>query len=266
MTFEQKNENAASVSQGRFMFVATAGGPSAFQSFLRGNPNGACAACTYTEAETRHRRAAALQPLRVLRAGHVAGRLELHRGLRRALFAVSADDGEEQPAGHLRSARYNAASAPTFANAAGTLINRTTAISLVGIIQAGVNSPYGAAIYEFKKDSIQPRIGFSWDPALERRHHRPRRLRHLLRPAAGRHLRAELVHDAADRQQRHVHSIRGSAIRRPGRRRRRRACGRLIATATDFDNPRMMQWNVGVTRRLCATRVGRSELRRQPRR
>ncbi|HUQ89009.1 MAG TPA: carboxypeptidase regulatory-like domain-containing protein, partial [Vicinamibacterales bacterium] len=50
-TFEQKNENAASRSQGAFSFVATTGGPSAFQSFLRGNANGACAACTYTEAE-----------------------------------------------------------------------------------------------------------------------------------------------------------------------------------------------------------------------
>src|SRR4029079_16591309 len=37
VTFEQKNENAASVSQGRFTFVATGGGPTAFQSFLRGN-------------------------------------------------------------------------------------------------------------------------------------------------------------------------------------------------------------------------------------
>ena len=50
-TFEQKNENATSRSQGTFGFFATANGPSAFQSFLRGNASGACVSCTYTEAE-----------------------------------------------------------------------------------------------------------------------------------------------------------------------------------------------------------------------
>lgn len=50
-TFEQKNENAASRSQGGFSFAATTGGATAFQDFLRGNRDGSCTACSYTEAE-----------------------------------------------------------------------------------------------------------------------------------------------------------------------------------------------------------------------
>ena len=38
------------------------------------------------------------------------------------------------------------------------------------------------------------------------------------------------------------------------------------ATGTDFNNPRMMQWNVGVTRRMAQLGDRRSQLRRQPRR
>ena len=40
-TFEQKNENAANVTQGSFCFVATSGGnATAFQNFLPGNADG----------------------------------------------------------------------------------------------------------------------------------------------------------------------------------------------------------------------------------
>ena len=50
-TFEQKNENAASRSQGGFSFAATTGGATAFQNFMRGNRDATCTACSYTEAE-----------------------------------------------------------------------------------------------------------------------------------------------------------------------------------------------------------------------
>ena len=61
--------------------------------------------------------------------------------------------------------RYDAAQAPPFANEGGTLIDVTRGDLLVGIIQAGVNSPFGRAIYAFKKNAIQPRVGFSWSPS-----------------------------------------------------------------------------------------------------
>ena len=117
-------------------------------------------ACTYTEAE----RDIDLQ-LRFNRFEFYAQdtwrpRVGPHGRLRRSLLAVSADDRREQPAGDVRSVAYNAAAAPPFANAAGTLIDRTRGDLLVGIIQGGVNSPYGDGIYEFKKNS---------DPAAHRR-------------------------------------------------------------------------------------------------
>jgi hypothetical protein len=88
-SFEQKNENAINNTQGSFNFVATANGPTAFQSFLRGNPNNACAACTYTEAEKDLAVVSRLSPtsdhpwtwrsiVRVLRGDHLGnGRLPL---------------------------------------------------------------------------------------------------------------------------------------------------------------------------------------------
>src|SRR5450759_2339285 len=53
LTFEQKNENAANVTQGSFSLGATTGANArtAFQNFLMGNADGLCASCSYTEAE-----------------------------------------------------------------------------------------------------------------------------------------------------------------------------------------------------------------------
>ena len=153
-TFEQKNENAASRSQGAFSFVATTGGPSAFQSFLRGNANGACTGCTYTEAE----RDIDLN-LRFNRFEFYAqdtwrpsARLTVDYGLRYSLYPPITDQNNQLVT--FDPSTYNAAQAPPFANAGGTLIDRTQGNLLVGIIQGGVNSPYGDAIYKFQKDSL----------------------------------------------------------------------------------------------------------------
>ena len=43
------------------------------------------------------------------------------------------------------------------------MIDRTQGNLLDGIIQGGVNSPYGDGIYEFKKNSWQPRVGMAYD-------------------------------------------------------------------------------------------------------
>jgi hypothetical protein len=189
VTFEQKNENAASVSQGRFTFVATAGGASAFQSFLRGNNDSTCAACSYTEAERdidlnlRFNRFE-FYAQDTWRAG---SNLTVDYGVRYSLYPPITEQNNLLVT--FDPSVYNAATAPTFADAAGTLINRNGDL-LDGIIQAGVNSPFGRGIYAFKKNSIQPRIGFSWDPASSGETIIRERLRHLLRPAAGRQLRA----------------------------------------------------------------------------
>ena len=72
--FEQKNENANNETQGRYTF-ATGGGRTAFQNFLTGNRDRLCGTpCTYAEVGDRHHQPAAVQPLRDVRAGHVAAR------------------------------------------------------------------------------------------------------------------------------------------------------------------------------------------------
>ena len=53
---------------------------------------------------------------------------------------------------------YSNAAASPYANAAGTLVNYAVGDPLSGLIIAGKNSPYGRAIYAFKKDAIQPRF------------------------------------------------------------------------------------------------------------
>jgi hypothetical protein len=247
-TFEQKNENAASRSQGAFSFVATTGGPSAFQSFMRGNANSACTGCTYTEAE----RDIDLN-LRFNRFEFYAqdtwrptARLTVDYGLRYSLYPPITDQKNQLVT--FDPSTYNAAQAPPFANAGGTLIDRTQGNLLVGIIQGGVNSPYGDAIYKFEKNSWQPRAGMAYDLSGTATRSSAA-LRHLLRSAAGRHLRAELVHHAADRQQRRLHQP-DAVQSRAGQTPTTTGVRAIIASGTDFKNPRTMQWNVGVTRRI----------------
>ena len=244
--------------------MATAGGPSAFQSFLRGNAR-----------RHVHRRAPIPKPSATSTCSCAStassstrrtpgGRARADGRLRRALFAVSADDGQEQPAGHLRPVdvqrRLRAAVCQRRRHAdrphGGDL--------LVGIIQAGVNSPYGDGIYEFKKDSIQPRIGVAWDLSGDGDT--------ILRGAYGIYYDQPLVGIFEQNSFTMPPIVNNVTFTNPplanpagGQTPTTTGVRTIIATGTDFDNPRMMQWNVGVTRRL-ARGCGRSQLRRQPRR
>ena len=164
MTFEQKNENAANVTQGSFSFVA-GGGFSAFQNFVRGNRDGACTACSYTEAErdvTNHLRFSRYE-MYAQDSWRARPNLTVDLGVRYSLFPPITDTNNMLVT--FDPSVYKAASAPPYANAAGTLVDYSVGDPLVGLIIAGKNSPYGDAIYAFKKNSIQPRIGFTLDPA-----------------------------------------------------------------------------------------------------
>jgi hypothetical protein len=248
-SFEQKNENAASVSHGRFTFQATTGGPSAFQSFLRGNNGALCASCSYTEAERDVDLA-----LRFNRFEFYAqdtwrprGDLTIDYGVRYSLYPPITDAN-----GLLVTfdpSLYNAAQAPQFANPAGTLIDRTTGNLNVGVIQGGVNSPYGDGIYEFKKNSIQPRIGAAWDLSGEGAT--------VLRSAFGIYYDQPLVgifEQNSFTMPPVVNNVTftNPTLSNPGSGQTSTTTGvrTIIATATDFENPRTMQWNVGVTRRF----------------
>jgi len=254
-SFEQKNENAASASQGRFSFVATTGGPTAFQSFLRGNNNGACAGCSYVEAE----RDIDLN-LRFSRFEFFAQdtwrpntRLTVDYGVRYALYPPLTDVNNQLVT--FDPSLYNAASAPPFANAAGTLIDRTRGNQLVGIIQGGVNSPYGDAIYEFKKNAIQPRIGAAWDLSGEGST--------IVRSAFGVYYDQPLVGIFEQNSFTMPPVVNNVTFNNPtlqnpaaGQTPTTTGVRTIIATATDFENPRTMQWNAGVTRRFANWLMG----------
>ena len=250
-SFEQKNENAASASQGRFDFVATSGGPSAFQSFLRGNAGGLCTACTYTEAE----RDIDLN-LRFNRFEFYAqdswrptAALTVDYGVRYSLYPPLTDKNNQLVT--FDPSLYNATAAPPFANTVGTLIDRTVGNQTIGIIQGGVNSPYGDGIYEFKKNSIQPRIGAAWDLSGNGNT--------VLRSAFGIYYDQPLVgifEQNSFTMPPIVNNVTFSnpTLQNPATGQTPTTTGvrTIIATATDFDNPRTMQWNLGVTRRVAS--------------
>lgn len=248
MTFEQKNENAASVSHGNFAYVATAGGPSAFQSFLSGNRTGACPQCSYTEAE----RDIDLR-LRFNRfefyaqdTWRVRPNFTVDYGVRYSLYPPITEKNDLLVT--FDPAVYDAASAPTFANTAGTTINRD-GNPLAGIVQAGVNSPYGRGIYAFKKDNIQPRLGFSWDPASTGDT--------IVRGAYGIYYDQPLVGIFEQNSFTMPPIVNNVTFLNPqlsnpatGQTPTTTGVRTIIASSTDFDNPRMMQWSIGATRRV----------------
>ena len=248
-TFEQKNENAASVSHGRWAFVATTGGPTAFQSFLRGNNTAQCTACSYVEAERDID-----MNLRFNRFEFYAqdtwrprADLTVDYGVRYSLYPPITDKNNLLVT--FDPSAYSAAAAPVFANTAGTLIDRTTGNLNVGVIQGGVNSPYGDAIYAFKKNSIQPRIGAAWDLSGEGAT--------VLRSAFGVYYDQPLVGIFEQNSFTMPPIVNNVTFTNPtlanpaaGQTPTTTGMRTIQATATDFENPRTMQWNVGITRRL----------------
>lgn len=248
-TFEQKNENAASRSQGGFSFVASTGGATAFQNFLRGNRDGSCTGCSYTEAE----RDIDMQ-LRFNRFEFYAqdtwrptSRLTVDYGLRYSLYPPITDLNNQLVT--FDPSAYSAAAAPPFANATGTLIDRTRGNLLVGIIQGGVNSPYGDSIYKLQKNSWQPRAGMAYDLFGNGNT--------VLRSAFGIYYDQPLVgifEQNAFTMPPIVNNVTftGATLANPASGQTATTTGvrSIIASATDFKNPRTTQWNAGVTQRF----------------
>jgi len=254
MTFEQKNENAANITQGSFSFVA-GGGFTAFQNFLRGNSDGACAACSYTEAErdvTNHLRFSRYE-MYAQDTWRARTNLTVDLGVRYSLFPPLTDTDNMLVT--FDPSFYKAASAPPYTNAAGTLLDYGVGDPLVGLIIAGKNSPYGDAIYAFKKDSIQPRIGFTLDPSNDGDT--------IIRGAYGIYYDQPLVgifEQNSFTSPPFVNNVSlsgGVRLSNPGQGVSAATSGvrTIQATATDFENPRTMQWNFGVTRKVFTNAV-----------
>lgn len=249
VSFEQKNENAANETQGRYTFVS-AGGFTAFQNFLRGNAGGLCGtACTYSEAErdvTNHLRFNRYEMF-VQDTWKPSSNLTLDFGIRYALYPGVVD--QENVLTNFDPDLYDPAAAPRFANAAGTLLVAGTGNPLNGIIVAGSNSPYGDRIHATDKNNIAPRFGFSWDPGHESKT--------IVRGGVGVYYDQPLV--GIFEQNAFVNppyvntvSVQNPVLGNPGAGvpPGTTAVRNLIASSDPFDNPRTIEWNIGVVRQL----------------
>ena len=247
--FESKNENAANETQGRYSFVATPGGRTAFQNFLTGNRDGLCTTCTYSEAENE-----ILQSLRFNRyemfaqdTWRVAPGLTLDYGVRYALYPHIVDANDVLT--NFDPSLYAQGQAPTYSNSAGSAIITGTGNPLNGIVIAGQNSAHGRGIYATDNNNIQPRAGFSWDPQREGRM--------VVRGGFGIYYDQPLVgmfeqNSFVNPPFANTVSLLNPSLSNPSAGVAPGTVGvrSLIASSDPFETPRMLQWNVGVQRQL----------------
>ena len=248
--FERKNENANNQTQGNFAFVA-GGGRTAFQNFLTGNRDGLCGTgCIYTEAQadvTNNLRFNRYEMF-VQDTWRVGSNVTVDYGVRYALYPGITD--KNNILSTFDPSRYNAANAPTF-NDAGTLLVAGTGDPLNGLIVAGLNSPYGDAIYPMDKNNIQPRVGVSWDPQGDGRT--------IVRGAYGLYYDQPLVgifEQNAFTNPPYVATatLQNVSLSNPasGITPTTSAVRALIATSVPFETPRTQQWNIGLQRQIYA--------------
>jgi hypothetical protein len=251
MTIEQKNENAANVTQGSFAF-GQGGGRTSFYNFLSGNADGLCGnACTYTEAQTD-----VTVHLRFNRYEMYAqdtwkprGNVTVDYGVRYSLYPPVTDTNNTLT--NFLPSTYNRANAPQCANAACTLITVGTGNPTNGIIVAGQSSPYGNAVYAFDKTNIQPRIGVTFDPASTGRT--------IVRGSYGIYYDQALVgifeqNSFTNPPFVSTTNILNARLSNPGSGTTNSTSGvlNLIGNGDDFQTPRTQQWNGGVQRQLYA--------------
>ena len=252
ITYEQKNENAANLTQGRFDIGSVVGGHTAFYNFLSGNADGSCGnACTYQEAQTD-----VTVHLRFNRYEMYAqdtwkprGNITVDYGLRYSLYPP-VTDANNVLTNFLPSA-YNASRAPTCANASCSLINLGTGDPLNGIIVAGRNSPFGRAVYAFDKTNVQPRAGITWDPTSSGRT--------IYRGSYGMYFDQPLVgifeqNSFTNPPFVNTTNVLNARLSNPGAGTTATTGGvaSLIGNGDDFRTPRIQQWSVGAQHQLYA--------------
>lgn len=248
--FEAKNENANNNTQGAFTFGA-GGGRTAFQNFITGNDDGLCgSACSYSEVQndvTEHLRWKRYEMF-AQDTWSLRPNVTLDYGIRYALYPGIVD--KNNALATFVPSLYSAAKAPTCANAACTALIPGTGDLLNGDIIAGVNSPYGRAIYPTEKTDFQPRVGVSWDP---------RGGGHtILRGAYGIYYDEALIgifEQNAFVTPAFVKSttLQNAALSNPAGGLAPGTIGVIgtqFATSVPFKTPRTQQWNVGVQRQL----------------
>ena len=248
--FEQKNENANNQTQGSYAFLATTGGRTAFQNFLTGNRDGLCGSgCTYAEAErdvTNHLRFQRWEMF-AQDTWRLRPNVTLDYGVRYALYPALTDTNNILST--FDSSRFDPAKAPTCANAACSAVLPGTGDPLNGLIVAGMNSPFGDAIYATRKNNWQPRAGLSWDPRGDGKS--------IIRGGYGLYFDQPLVgifEQNAFTNPPYVNTVTFTnaslADPRAGALPGSVGLRSLIASSVPFETPRMQQWNIGYQRQI----------------
>ena len=169
VSFEQKNENAANETQGRFTFNGVQTRRSGVASgvgladFLLGR------ASNYAEAErdvTNHLRFGRTEFF-IQDTWRIRPNLQLDFGIRYHLFRQPKDRDFILTA--FLPELYDPAQAPPFANATGTTLVAGVGDPLNGIARASVNSPFGDRVQKLDKNDWAPRFGFAWSPGNDQR-------------------------------------------------------------------------------------------------
>ncbi|HEX8559626.1 MAG TPA: TonB-dependent receptor [Pyrinomonadaceae bacterium] len=271
MSWEGKDENANNITQGNFSFAGTrsrgttpglnaSGAPAtlsltqtglAFADFLLGRAD------TYSEDQFDvtvnlrfGRREFFAQDTWKIRPN-----LTLDLGVRYQFFVPVTDQNNVLTS--FDPARYNRANAPTCANAACTALLRNTGDELNGLIIAGVNSPYGKAVYPSDKNNFSPRVGVAWDPF--------RKGETVIRAGYGLYYDQPLVgifeqNSFVNPPFNNSASYTSAAITfsnpTGGASLNNLPIRALIASAPDFGTPIIQQWSVGVQHSLFRNAVG----------
>lgn len=151
--------------QGRFRFQA-GGGFTAFQNFLRGNPEGKCGdPCTYSETDSDviNRFQSNRYEVYIQDTWRIHANLTFDLGLRYAFYPPLTDDNNKLLT--FSPDAYDPAQVPTFVYPDADYVVVGTGNLFNGMRVAEKDSPYGRAIYAADKNNLQPRIGAAWDPS-----------------------------------------------------------------------------------------------------
>jgi len=249
LTFEQKNENSAGVTQGTYSFVSVSGGRTAFQNFLTGNRDSACPGCSYSEDQLDIPVHLRFNRYEVYGqdSWHVTPHITLDYGVRYSFYPPVKDQNNVLDT--FDPSFFDPAQAPKFANATGTTLVIGTGNATNGIIIANQTSPFGRGIYASDKNNLQPRAGIAWDPLGDGRT--------IIRGGYGVYYDQPLVGifeqnafvnpPFNNRAQVLNPSLSNPAAAIPAS---TRAPLALQATSAEFNDPRIQQWNIGVQRQL----------------
>ena len=245
---ERKSENSSGRPHGDFAFNGsrTSGGRTTnlvpFADFLLGLAN------TYTEAEREiinHLRFGRRE-FYVQDSWKVHPRFTLDLGVRYSYYEPIKD--RDNVLTTFSPEFFDPAQAPAFANVSGTQLVPGSGNFLNGIIIAGVNSPFGEAIYASDLNNWSPRFGFAWNTfGNNKMVVRGGYGIYYDQPLVGIFEQNAFVNPPFNRE---VTFTTVSFAAPSGGAAGALGVAGLISSATDFVNPITQQWNLGIQYQL----------------